>query len=229
MFKKFFQRLKFKMMAKQLRRPSGMMGGKVGSMMNKANEFLYDFTLDVMQPANNDAILEIGFGNGKFFDKIFSKAEGLKVTGLDFSETMLNAAKENNKEAVTNGKLSLQFGSSDKLPFPDNSFDKIFCINVVYFWDEPIVHLKEMYRVLKPGGRFYATVRTKKSMLKMPFTKYGFSFYESDNWKRLLDEADLIFIEEKPVNEPVVDPIAIGFEGNKVSVQSLCVVAEKKL
>ncbi len=229
MFKKFFQRLKFKMMAKQLRRPSGMMGGKVGSMMNKANEFLYDFTLGVMQPANNDAILEIGFGNGKFFDKIFSKAEGLKVTGLDFSETMLNAAKENNKETVANGKLTLQFGSSDKLPFPENSFDKIFCINVIYFWDEPILDLKEMYRVMKPGGRFYATVRTKESMLKMPFTQYGFSFYESNNWKRLLNETGLTFIEENPVNEPVVDPKAIGFEGNKVSIQSLCVVAEKKL
>lgn len=211
-------------MAKQLRRPSGMMGGKVGSMMNKANEFLYDFTLDVMQPANNDAILEIGFGNGKFFDKIFSKAEGLKVTGLDFSETMFNAAKENNKEAVTNGKLILQFGSSDKLPFPDNSFDKIFCINVIYFWDEPTQHLKEMQRVLKPGGRFYATVRTKESMLKMPFTKYGFSFYDTDNWKALLNETGLSFIEENPVNEPLVE-----YEGNKVSVQSLCTVAEKKL
>ena len=212
------------MMAKQLRRPSGMMGGKVGSMMNKANEFLYDFTLGVMQPANNDAILEIGFGNGKFFDKIFSKAEGLKVTGLDFSETMFNAAKENNKEAVAKGKLALQFGSSDKLPFANNCFDKIFCINVIYFWDNPIEHLKEIYRVLKPGGKFYATVRTKESMLKMPFTKYGFSFYETETWKVLLNEAGLTFIEEKPVNEPVVE-----FEGNKVSVQSLCVVAEKKL
>ena len=61
-------------------------------------------------------------------------------------------------------------------------------------------------------------------MLKMPFTKYGFSFYEGDNWKSLLNEAGLTFIEEKPVNEPIVE-----FEGNKVSVQSLCVVAEKKL
>jgi ubiquinone/menaquinone biosynthesis C-methylase UbiE len=216
MFKKFFQRLKFKMMAKQLRRPSGVMGGKVGSMMNKANEFLYDFT-------KNDSILEIGFGNGKFFEKIFSKAEGLKVTGLDFSETMFKAASENNKEAIANGELTLQFGSSDKLPFPDHSFDKIFCINVIYFWDEPKQHLQEMFRVLKPGGRFYATVRTKESMLKMPFTKYGFSFYESDIWKKLLAENGLTFIEEMPVNEPVVE-----FDGNKLLVQSLCVVGEKK-
>ncbi len=211
-------------MAKQLRRPHGIMGDKVGSMMNKANESLYDFTLDVMQPANNDAILEIGFGNGKFFNKIFSKAEGLKVIGLDFSETMFNTAKENNKEAIANGKLTLQLGSSDKLPFPDNNFDKIFCINVIYFWDEPTLHLRELNRVLKPAGRFYATVRTKESMLKMPFTKYGFSFYDTENWKASLNETSLTFIEEKPLNEPPIE-----YEGNKVSVQSVCTVAEKKI
>ncbi len=224
MFKKFFQRLKFKMMAKQLRRPSGAMGGKVGNMMNKANGFLYDFTLGVMQPAGNESILEIGFGNGKLFDKIFSAAEGLQVTGLDFSEAMFNAATENNKASIASGKLTLHFGSSDKLPFADNSFDKIFCINVIYFWDEPQQHLQEMYRVLKPCGRFYATVRTKESMLKMPFTKYGFSFYETDNWKALLNKASLTFIEERPIDEPLVE-----FEGSKVSVQSVCAVAEKKI
>ncbi len=222
MLKKFFQRLKFKMMAKQLRRPSGVMGSKVGDMMNKANEFLYGFTLGVMRPAKNDSILEIGFGNGKFFDKIYPTAEGLKVTGLDFSETMFKAASKNNTAAIASGKLTLHFGSSDKLPFPDNSFDKIFCINVIYFWDKPQHHLLEMQRVLKPGGRFYATVRTKESMLKMPFTKYGFSFYDTDNWKALLAETGLTFIEEQPADEPVVE-----FDGNKVLVQSLCVVAEK--
>lgn len=222
MFSKFFQRLKFKMMAKQLRRPSGAMGGKVGAMMNKANEFLYDFTLEVMQPASNDSILEIGFGNGKFFDKVFSKATGLQLTGLDFSATMFKAASKHNKDAIDKGRLTLRHGSSDQLPFPDNSFDKIFCINVIYFWDEPANHLKEIYRVLKPGGRFYATVRTRESMLQMPFTKYGFSFYETARWKTLLEETGLRFVEEKPVDEPVID-----FEGKKVIAQSLCSVAGK--
>lgn len=228
MFKKFFQQIKFKMMAKQLRRPSGVIGDKVGNMMNKANEFLYDFTIGVMNPSDNQSILEIGFGNGKFFDKIFPKAKGLKVTGLDFSETMFNAARENNKEAIANGNLNLQMGSSDKLPFPDNSFDKIFCINVIYFWDEPQKHLQEMQRVLKPGGRFYATVRTKESMLKMPFTKYGFSFYDTENWKTQIDKCGLTFVEEHPVDEPVIDLKGMYLDKDKIVVQSLCTVAEKK-
>ena len=210
-------------MAKQLRRPSGAMGGKVGNMMNKANEFLYDFTLGVMQPSSNQAILEIGFGNGRFFNKVFAKAEKLQVTGLDFSETMYKAANENNKEAIASGRLTLYFGSSDALIFPDNNFDKIFCINVIYFWDQPQQHLQEICRVLKPGGRFYVTVRTKESMLKMPFTKYGFTFYESDKWKTQLAAAGLTFIEELPVDEPVID-----FNNEKILVQSLCIVAEKR-
>ena len=223
MFKKLFQRIKFKLMAKQLRRPSGTMGSKIGNMMNKANEFLYDFTLDVMQLSVNESILEIGFGNGKFFSKIFSKAEGLKITGLDFSETMYKTAKENNKVNIDNSRLSLHFGNSGAMPFPENSFEKIFCINVIYFWDEPQPHLLEIYRVLKPGGRFYATVRTKESMLKMPFTKYSFTYYETERWKKQLADAGLTFIEERPFDEPIID-----FDGEKLLVQSLSVIAEKK-
>lgn len=222
MFKKFFRRIKFKAMARQLRRPNGVIGNEVANMMNKANEALYDFTLDTMQIANNNSILEIGFGNGKFFEKIFSRANGLKITGLDFSEAMFVAARENNEAAITTGQLELHFGSSEKISFPDNSFDKIFCINVIYFWDKPSQHLQQMLRVLKPGGRFYATVRTKESMLRMPFTKYGFSFYDTEKWKALLTETGLKFVEEKFLDEP-----EIVFEGNKFSVQSICAVAEK--
>ena len=54
-------------------------GHKVGEMMNKANEFLYDFTSSTMELTENQTILEIGFGNGNFFDKLFSKANNLKA------------------------------------------------------------------------------------------------------------------------------------------------------
>ncbi len=71
MLKQFFQQLKFKAMARQLRKPSGAMGNKVGEMMNKANAFLYDFAFDCMKIKHGEAILEIGFGNGIFFEKVF--------------------------------------------------------------------------------------------------------------------------------------------------------------
>lgn len=132
----FIQRFISKIIAKQLRKPGGLLAGKVGNQMNKTNGFLYDFTVDSMQLKDSESVLEIGFGNGKFFDKLFSVANNLAISGLDFSSEMVKEAKANNPSATNSGKLDLRFGSSDHIPFADNSFDKVFCINVIYFWEQ---------------------------------------------------------------------------------------------
>jgi SAM-dependent methyltransferase len=222
MFKQFFQTLKYKMMARQLRKPGGVAGIKTGKMMNKANGFLYEFTLDTMQPAANDSILEIGFGNGKFFNTVFARADNLHISGLDFSFTMVNAARENNRDLIDKDKLVLTQGSSNQMPFADNSFNKIFCINVIYFWDDPAQHLQEIKRVLKPRGQFFASIRTKESMALMPFTQYGFTSYTENSWNELLINNGLTPGKAVLINEPEID-----FNGKPFRVQSMCLVATK--
>ncbi len=221
---KFFKRYLNKTIAKQLRRPSGILANKVGSKMNETNNFLYDFTIDALQLRDNESILEIGFGNGKFFDKLFSTADNLRISGLDFSAEMVKEATNNNQPAVNSGRLTLRLGSSDQIPFPDNSFDKVFCINVIYFWERPSEHLREIYRVLKPGGKFYTSIRTKDSLEKMPFAKYGFNMYTSGEWINIL-EANLLHLvhTEKTQNEPET-----VLDGQPHQLESLCIVAEKK-
>jgi ubiquinone/menaquinone biosynthesis C-methylase UbiE len=135
---------------------------------------------------------------------------------------MFKEAQQNNQSGIADGKLKLQLGSSDNLPFADNSFDKVFCINVVYFWDEPQKHLQEVYRVLKPGGKFYATIRTKESMDMMPFTQYGFTKYTEEEWKQLVNKNSFSFLKAERIDEPVVQ-----FENKPFLVQSLCLIAEK--
>ncbi|MEI9909877.1 MAG: class I SAM-dependent methyltransferase [Bacteroidota bacterium] len=218
----FFQRLLFKKVARHLRKPSGWFGKKVGIKMNAANAFLYDAALDIMKPADHDSILEIGFGNGKFFEKIFSKANGLRLTGIDFSEKMVEEAKKNNAASWATGLLQLYKGSSDQLPFPDNSFDIIFCINVVYFWDPAAPHLKEIYRVLKPGGKFYSVIRSKESIQQMPFANYGFIKYTRDEWTDILQHHQLNVKEVNIINET-----AATLKGDSYPVTSWCFVGEK--
>jgi ubiquinone/menaquinone biosynthesis C-methylase UbiE len=211
-----------KTIAKQLRKPSGILAGKVGNEMNITNSFLYDFTIEAMQLKNDESILEIGFGNGKFFDKIFSTANDLKISGLDFSPEMVKVAIGNNPSTSNTRKLTLRLGSSDKIPFPDNSFDKVFCINVIYFWEQPAAHLKEIYRVLKPGGRFYTTIRTKESLVQMPFAKYGFSIYTQNEWVTMLETSYLHFVHTKKTqNEPDAK-----IDKQLYKMESLCIVAE---
>ncbi len=220
MFKKFLQQLRWKRLARQLRKPDGPAGIEVARRMNTANEFLYDFTLDEMHVGNNQSILEIGFGNGKFFYKQFNRAEELHITGLDFSEDMIREAKSINQDYLEQGKLVLVKGQRDKMPFLNASFDIIFCINVAYFWKEPQDHLVEIHRVLKPGGRLYTTIRTPESLAAMPFSQYGFRTYNEEEWKLLCHLNNLAFIRSSQVHEPADNAGSV--------IRSVCLVAEKK-
>lgn len=221
----FIKKYLTKTIAKQLRKPSGVLASKVGNKMNQTNGFLYDFTISTMKPANNESILEIGFGNGKFFEKIFSSGNNLSLSGLDFSPEMVKEATSNNQPAVASGNLTLKLGSSDKIPFPDNSFDKVFCINVVYFWEKPADHVKEIYRVLKPGGKFYTSIRKKESLGQMPFSKYGFAIYTEAEWVDILQANQFHFLQtQKTENEPDTE-----LDGKLYKMESLCIVADKRI
>lgn len=189
-------------MARQLRKPSGAAGIRTGHLMNRSNSFLYKHLLAVMNPSPGASLLEIGFGNGKTFPEIAAAAPGLKLTGLDYSAGMVKEAIRYNQSAIDRGELSLHKGSSDAMPFDDNSFDKVYCINVIYFWKDPAAHLREIMRVLKPGGRFYAVVRTTESLGQLPFTRYGFNKFNDEEWKAVFTGAGFIFHPPCPVEEP---------------------------
>lgn len=209
--------------AQQLRKPSGEYAKEVGDNMDKVNEALYNLTLDVMEPQGDDRILEIGFGTGKFFDKLIASAKDIRVSGIDYSEEMLELAKSNNLDSITSGKLALQLGNSDAIPFPDESFDKVYCNMVIYFWDQPEKHLKEVCRVLKPGGKFYSGIRSRKSMNSFPFVKYGFNLYERVEWKNILKQNGFFPLEtRKQLDSP------IEFNGEQLQLESYCIVAIKE-
>lgn len=219
---KFKQKVTPQLIAKQLRKPSGKMGRAVGNKMNESNGFLYDFIIEVMQIEPKNLILEIGFGNGKFFNKLFAKAKNIKISGIDYSEAMVKVAKKNNEFAIENEVLDLRFGDCEVLPFDDNSFDKVFCINVVYFWENPADNLFEIHRVLKPGGKFYTGIRHKDSMKNMPFTQYGFTMYDEESWKNHLTRNLFTFWDVKTIEEPQIE-----FNGEYFTPTSLCIVAQK--
>jgi SAM-dependent methyltransferase len=222
MFKKFFDRLRFRALARQLRKPGGRFGNRVGEMMNRANEPLYHFTLGLLNPSYYERILEIGFGNGKFFGLLSGMAEGLELHGIDYSPSMVAEAAHNNGPLVQTGTLRLASGSSDALPYPNDHFDKIFCINVGYFWDNPVAHLQEIRRVLKPGGKVFVTMRTVKSMERMPFTRYGFNKYSPEDWQAFVEKAGM----EMTARELFVEP-ASDFQPGAALFESVCYVSAK--
>lgn len=220
-----FLRLLFKgptpqMMAAQLRKPHGFMARKVGERMNNANRSLYAGAWKALDLRDGLTVLEIGFGNGLFFSELADKAKNLKVHGLDFSQDMVQQASARNAKLITSGNLSLTHGPSDSMPFADASFDRVFCINVVYFWDDPAAHLREVRRVLKPGGTFTAVLRRRSSMEKLPFAAHGFTMYEQADWEGVLRANGF-----NPISTTVLQDAEVEYEGKKYRPESLVMVA----
>lgn len=208
--------------AQQLRKPSGNFAGKVAEKMNEGNRPLYDLTFETMEFTEGNHILEIGFGGGSHFSELLAKKNQIKVTGIDYSEEMVEMAKSVNENSVTSGLLSLHQGSSDNLLFKDNTFDTIFCNMVIYFWDDHQKHLSEIYRVLKSGGKFYTGMRTRQSMLQLPFTKFGFNLFEAETWKSILSSSGFKVTGESRNTDPPLEE-----NGEQIQLESVCITAEK--
>ncbi len=173
-------------MAAQLRRPSGEAGVQTGEWMNRGNVHMNIDTLEILNAAANDTILEIGMGNGFFVKDILQKDPSIKYTGCDFSEVMVTEAQQLNAAWINNGQAKFICADVADMPFADGSFNKIFTINTIYFWEDAIAILAQLKRVLKKNGTLIISLRPKHLMQNYPFTKYGFTLFANADVVQLL-------------------------------------------
>jgi ubiquinone/menaquinone biosynthesis C-methylase UbiE len=94
-------------------------------------------------------VLEIAPGPG-FFAIELAKLGDFNITGLDISRTLIEIARENARNASV--KADFLVGNAAAMPFPDASFDFIYCSAAFKNFSEPVKALDEMYRVLRAGG-----------------------------------------------------------------------------
>lgn len=76
------------------------------------------------------------------------------MTGIDLSPDCVNYSFMRNRDAIAEGRCSAYEGSAELLPFGANHFDVITAFETIYFWPNLPNTLKEIKRVLKPGGTF---------------------------------------------------------------------------
>jgi len=140
--------------ARQGRKPSGLLGHIVARIMAKETADENDFALALLQLQPEDAVLEIGCGHGDTLAKAAKLVSRGLLCGVDFSPVMNRVAARRHRRLLAEKRLEFRLGSSDKLPFPDQSFDKVLAVHTIYFWKAPLDHLTETRRVMKPGGLF---------------------------------------------------------------------------
>lgn len=97
-------------------------------------------------------ILDVATGTGDFAIEALSLKPN-KIIGVDISEGMLAVGKEKLKQRGLDAQIELCTGDSEKLPFDDNFFDAVIVAFGVRNFENLELGLKEMLRVVRPGGK----------------------------------------------------------------------------
>jgi len=192
-----------KELAKQLGNPAGEIGIEVANMMNATNIGMTKYAIESLNLDKNDVVLEIGHGNCGHLPFLMKQAENLKYFGLEISELMQQEAIKSNQNYIENNSADFRLYNGTGVPFNNESFDKIFTVNTLYFWQNLDSLLNEIYRVLKPNGIFALTFADKSFMEKLPFTNFGFNLYSLKDAEELLQKNRFKIIESISQTEQV--------------------------
>jgi len=100
-------------------------------------------------------LLCVGLGTGNELAAALCVAPQIQIWGIDLSPCALAASRR--KMRMTHAIVDLQVMDASAIRHPDGSFDRVLCMHVLDFVDEPERAVGEMVRVLCPGGRFVVT------------------------------------------------------------------------
>jgi ubiquinone/menaquinone biosynthesis C-methylase UbiE len=213
------------------------------------------FALKIVEPWTDDLILSAGCRDG---DRVLDVACGTGVvasrvnlvsgklcyvTGIDINEGMLNAAR-------SNPQVEWRQGSATELPFDADSFDVVFCQQGLQYFPDRAAAMREMARVISPGGRvslnvwgalerqpfFTAAIEAIGEFLgadaQAPFY-LAFSLNSADELRRLGLDAGLknvrVRFEHRTMRYPVPERFITGWvSGTPITAQFLALPDDRK-
>lgn len=147
----------------QFGRPTGFVGSIAGKIMARraSNTDRGRWVVSLLEIAPSDRVLEVGFGPGVAIEMVSAIATKGFVAGIDHSAEMVKQATQRNAEAVRAGRVALSVGSASNPPAFDAPFDKVFTINSIHFWENPVQCLVGLRKLMKPGGRIAVAIQPR--------------------------------------------------------------------
>lgn len=137
----------------QCQKPTGWLGRFVLWNMNSRHSKVTDWGLSRISIEKQDTILDVGCGGGRTVSKLAAIASQGRVYGLDYSKASVAVALRTNRQWIGMGRVEIREGSVSHMPFPEDMFDLVTAVETHFWWPDLPADMREVLRVLKPGGR----------------------------------------------------------------------------
>ncbi len=139
----------------------------------------------------NANVLDLGCGTGRLLNRLANQFPEITGTGLDLSPQMLRVARQNNRHRP---RLIYLEGNAENLPFAEGQFNAVFNTISFLHYPQPDQVLKEVARVLSPGGKFYLvdiTFNNSSSCQITPHSPTAVRFYSQKQREEMGNNAGL--------------------------------------
>ena len=135
------------------RKPVGLGGKIMVAMMNLGHSPVAQWGLQFLNVAPDAKVLDCGCGGGANMKRLLKKCPQGIVKGIDYSPVSVEKARSLNRAAIQEGRCVVWQGSVERIIFAKDWFDAVTAFETVYFWPDLPQCFREVYRVLKPGGK----------------------------------------------------------------------------
>jgi ubiquinone/menaquinone biosynthesis C-methylase UbiE len=183
------------------RKPSGWLG----KLMYRKPVGHYGFFRVAMEKLHlqpEDVFLEVGCGGGVMLDMILQTVQ--RACGIDHSPDMVELARQKNAQALSQGRAEIVQGSVQALPWDENHFTCAAGVEMLWFVEDPVLALRELCRVLQPGGRLvFVTAAQPESalskLLSAPWLR-RLRFHSNDELASMLRGAGFRIVQVQRVD-----------------------------
>jgi len=130
--------------------------------MNSSHSGVTDWGLKHVLIEKHFTILDVGCGGGRTIQKLAAIATEGMLYGVDYAKGSVQASRGKNGRLIKAGRVEIRQGSVSQLPFSDDMFDLVTAVETQYYWPDLVNDMKEILRVLKPGGTLLIIAETYK-------------------------------------------------------------------
>jgi SAM-dependent methyltransferase len=163
--------------------------------------------LDRMELSRFDSVLDIGCGAGWLLRLLAEQVTEGRVVGLDVSDEMIRHARRNCADLP---QVMAAPGMVDEIPWENAFFTKIISVESAYYWPSPAAGLREIFRVLRPGGSAWILINYYRDnphchqwggLLPVPT-----QLLSGEVWAELFRAAGFVEVEHGRIPDPTPAP-----------------------